>query len=422
MSFESEGLRVDWKYYDKQKVCLEKASKKDNDITVFLGGYRSGKSITGSRWLIREAMFNENGQFLCMAVDYNKGKQTTYNVFFDQLPGSKTNPFKGGSPLNCPLVAHWTKIDRTLTFLNGSTIVLAGADEESRYEGGSFNAVWMDEPGNYRSKLDGVTSTILERIDAGPPQSILWTTTGKTGALQRILQDREWKDGSSVDINLEVVRVSTEENPFLDKSALKRLKRRYSGSVNEGMALHGEFGDVEGRVYPDFSRERHVKPREELMGEMDENTKWFYGYDAGWSDERVVLKFCEGVDGSLFIVDEFYESESFVSEVIEWLDEQPRGRLVSEHVPEHIERFKRSTVHSVVRANKSLDPGIDAVRERVHKDGLFVAKECDNTVREFLGYEKCDVGGSNVSDHAMDCVRYVVMEVDGGSDFFVDFI
>lgn len=406
-------LDLDITYWKKQDQAIESARSGEYDITVFLGGFRSGKSYSGASWLLEMAMTYPNGDFLMMAVDYNKGKKTTYNVFFDEiLPGQAVNPYKGGDPENSPIVKNWTKQDRALTLINGSTISPAGADEESRYEGGSFNAVWMDEPGNYRDKLDGVTSTILERLDGGSPGSVMWTTTGKRGPLQRILEERKWDDGSSVESTINIIKASTLENPFLTESDIERLKRRYQGAENEGMALHGEFGDIEGRVYESFSRQRHVRPTEELEKRIDYQKRLVFGYDAGWDDERVVLEAAVAPDGTILILDEFYESGSFVDDAIKYLNKKPKGLIYSEHEPEHIARFNKETKHKAVKAIKRISVGIEEVRQRFHKDGLLISEDCHNLIDELLGYKKEDVGGSNTQDHACDALRYLIMGVE----------
>ena len=403
-----QQLDVDWKFWSKQDQCMEYANSGEYDITVFLGGYRSGKSVTGARWLVEKALENMNGHFLSMAVDYTKGKKTTYEVLFEEaLPGNNLNPFKGGDPENSPIVQNWTKQDRALTFVNGATITLAGADEEGRYEGGSFNAVWMDEPGNYEGKLDGVAKTILERMDGGPPGTVMWTTTGKRGALQRIIEKRKWGDGSEIENSIKVVRASTENNPFLADSALERLKRTYKGSQQEDMALHGEFGEAEGMVYPQFKRETHVKPTEELEERIDYEKRWVFGYDAGWDDERVVLEAAIGHDGTILVLDEFYRSDSFVDDAIKYLNKKPKGVIHSEHEPEHVARFNEETKHKAVKAMKRISPGIEEVRRRFKNNGLLISEDCQNLIEELVEYEKSDVGGSNVQDHANDSLRYL---------------
>jgi phage terminase large subunit len=406
--------QIQWRFWEKQKKAMEHAASGNHDITVFLGGFRSGKSVSGARYIVKNALKTMDSKYLAMAVNYNIGKQTTYNVLFDMaIPGDNVNPFEGGNPENSPIVQHWTKLDKTLTLNNGSTIVLAGADQTNRYEGGSFNGAWIDEPGNYKNKLHGVASTLLERMDRGPPGSMLWTTTGKTGPLQKFVERREWpKTGDPVNNSIKVVKASTDDNPFLSKQALERLKRRYEGSTNEEMALHGEFGDVEGRVYPNFQRETHVKPRKQLEKRVDDNIDPVYGYDAGWDDEKVVLQVQVANDGTLMVLDEFYESNKFLSDVIDWLQDRPRGTLHSEHEPEQIRKMNAETSHRIIEANKSLDTGIDLMRQRIQKQGLVVAEECENTVEELLGYQKEDVGGTNVQDHACDVLRYIVMGVE----------
>jgi len=66
-----------------------------------------------------------------------------------------------------------------------------------------------------------------------------------------------------------------------------------------------------------------------------------------------------------------------------------------------------------VKAEKSLDGGIDHVRERLTTDsegrpGLLVTDRCSDLIQEFLSYKEEHVGKAAATDHALDALRYAL--------------
>ena len=225
------------------------------------------------------------------------------------------------------------------------------------------------------------------------------------------------------------------------------------GTDKEEQALHGRFAAATGLVYSNFSRDRHVIPHEEATDRVLEDWR-VYGYDAGWNDPRVLLEVGKTPYEQLVVLDEFYQSDSHVEDVIAWLsrNDKPDGTIYAEHEPAEIQRFKNAGA-TVRKAEKSIDAGIDEVRKRLEDDGnapaegrskvvrrkgksncekqkerekrkkraktnprvgLLVSERCRNLIREFLGYKEDHVGKGHADDHCVDSLRYLVMGVVGG--------
>jgi len=407
-------LNLDWKFWKAQLEALQAVKRGDYDIVNFQGGYRSGKSVTGSRAVILNALENPGTRNVAMGVSFQEAKQTTFPVLFEHLPGENLDPYtEGGDPENSPVVKNFNKQDKVLVLkLPGrpsSSISLGSADKASRYEGGKFDMVWMDEAGLYGDKLYGIMQTFLERASQQ-----LWTTTGKTGALRQIIEERVDRNGDPIQNPIKVVKASTLDNPFLPQSRKDQLIRTYGGTKNAEMALEGGFGAVEGLVYSKFNRADHVVKREDV--ELDDSWGRVYGYDAGWNDPRVLLEIGKTHTGQLVVLDAFYESGSFVEDVIKWLqkNDKQKGRIFAEHEPGDIQKFRRQLGWTVLKAEKDLSEGITEVRQRLQKDGdgrpgLLVCEQVEDLIHEFSNYQEADVGGSDVEDHALDSLRYIVM-------------
>ena len=415
---DDEPAVLAYDLWNAQRETLDAVDSGDHDITAFLGGYGSGKSVLGARWLIAKALEYPGSRFLCMGQDFQKAKNTTYPKLYEALPGRETTRLTSGCngpEENSPIVADFNRQDYRLTLTNGSTITLGSADDYARYAGAEFGAVWMDEPSHYGEDLHdllGMITTRLRGVDG--PKTQLWTLTGEGyNAAWEILEKREDADGNPIGLNVNVVTGSVLDNPYSTDGELQMFRRKYEGTGKEKQALHGGFAAATGLVYSQFSRETHVIDHAEAADRVTGDWR-IYGYDAGWSDPRVVVEIGATDYDQFVILDEFYQSQSHVEDAVRWLkqNDKPQGRIYCEHEPADIQKFSRAGF-AAIEAEKSIDPGIAEVRRRLERDdndrvGLLVSDRCQHTVREFLSYKQDHVGTSQAEDHICDSVRYAI--------------
>ena len=411
-------------------------------------------------------------RFLAMGVDFHKARDTTYPKLFAQLPGERTTLTTSGynGPENSPLVADYSRQQHRLTLTNDSVITLGSADKYSRYAGAEFGAVWMDEPSHYGDELHDLTGMITTRLrGVDGPKTMLSTLTGEGyNAAWEILEKHEDANGNPVGLNIEVLRASVLDNPYLTEGDKARFKRKYEGTAKEQQALHGGFAAATGLVYSNYSRETHVLPAAEARDRVAGDWR-IYGYDAGRNDPRVLLEIGRTGYDQLVVLDEFYQSGTHVEDAIRWLDshDKPDGRIFAEHVPAELHKIQRAG-WTVKKAKKDIDAGIAEVRRRLDTDGnmelsesspegpsvwcsaecnprmgeisgsstdgsadtpgrehgsrlgLLIADSCGHLVREFLGYKEEYVGTGAATDHALDALRYAVMGASGGKQRYRD--
>jgi len=422
---EDESAVLAYDVWSAQRECLGAVESENHDVVAFLAGYGSGKSVFGARWLLAKALEYPGSRFLCMGVDFQKARDTTYPKLFAQLPGERTTLTTSGfnGPETSPLVADYNRQDHRLTLVNDSVITLGSADKYSRYAGAEFGAVWMDEPSHYGDELHDLTGMITTRLrGVDGPKVQVWTLTGEGyNAAWEILEQRQDADGDPIGLDIEVIRASVLDNPYLTEGDKARFRRKYEGTEKEQQALHGGFAAATGLVYDRFRREDHVIPHAEAR-ECVAGDWRIYGYDAGWDDPRVVLEIGATDYDQFLVLDEFYESGTHVEDAIAWLDQhgKPEGRVWCEHEPSDIRKFNRAG-YPADQAEKSIDAGIAEVRRRLQRDGngrvgLLVSDACEQTVREFLGYKEDHVGTSQATDHCLDSLRYAIFtnEARGG--------
>lgn len=425
----SAGETVNYQWTDYQAHVRDLLEHSDNDIVVLRTGYGGGKSRCGAQWIHRGAMTDTEGigESLVMAQDYEKGKSTTYSVFFKTLPGEDTNPFKDGDPENSPIVSGYNANDKRLVYITGHVVWLGGADKWSRFAGGEFSRIWCDEVGHYPPQTDLYDLhrmlTTRQRTDVGP-NTTLWTSTGNGYNQYYDITERQvdandnplsWRD------RLEVVTASTEHNTLLPEDGLQKIQRQFKGTAREEQGLHGGFAAAKGLVYSKFSRNRHVIPHEQA--EELATTDALYGYDHGWGDPRVVVDVRRTHYDQYLVYDLFYRSEAKYQEAVNWLtrNEKPTGTIYAEHEPEHQQAF-REAGYPCEPAIKDLDEGIPAVRERLEPDdssgrpGILISERCTEAIQEFMSYKTEHVGKSVAEDHFLDAFRYLIMGDNFGDD------
>ncbi|PSP83302.1 hypothetical protein BRC96_08995 [Halobacteriales archaeon QS_6_64_34] len=457
---DDDPARLAYDLWAGQRDTYDAVESGEYDITAFLGGYGSGKSVLGARWLLAKALKNSGSRFLCMGQDFQKAKNTTYPKLFQALPGARTDLLTSGhnGPETSPIVADFNRQDYRLTLINDSVITLGSADDYARYAGAEFGAAWLDEPSHYGDDLHdlvGMITTRLRGVDG--PKTQLWTLTGEGyNAAWEILEKRQDADGDSIGLNIEVLTASVLDNPYLPQGEIEHFKRKYEGTEKEQQALHGGFAAATGLVYSNFSRDAHVIPHTDAVGRVEDDWR-IYGYDAGWNDPRVLLEIGRTPYDQLVVLGEFYESGTHAEDAIQWATETPDGTIYAEHVPAEIEKFERAG-WDVKKAVKDIDAGIAEVRRRLDSDGnmevssagpffsgaldpstgewtsftstavsqkeandpehgdhvgLLVSDNCAHLIREFLGYKEEHVGKGTATDHALDALRYAVMGASG---------
>lgn len=502
-----EARTLTFDLWSAQREALD-SLRGDADITGFLAGYGSGKTVFGARWLLKQALDNPGSRFLAMGIDFTKARDTTFRVLFEQLPGDRTamvtSSFNG--PETSAVVADYNRQEHRLTLTNDAVIKLGSADRWNRYAGDSYGGVWLDEPSHYGEDLHDLLEMIGSRLrGVAGPKTQLWTLTGNGyNAAFEILEKHADSDGEEIGLNINTVRASTLENPYLDAGEKERFERQYGGTSREEQALHGGFAAAQGLVYSNFSRDTHVIPHAEATDRIDDQWR-IYGYDAGWNDPRALVEIGRTPYNQLVVVDEYYQSESHVSDVIQWLEhhDKPKGPIYCEWVPGEIEKLEAAG-WPATKATKELDSGIAEVRKRLEGDGnmsvptddsltdeqgrltrppgkdtvvrrkpastglvrrnvrssnksngqvrksltssttsgtpsrrnsrsndddsddsdatgsdttgersgerygLLISKQCENTIREFLGYKEEHVGKSVAEDHLLDATRYCI--------------
>lgn len=426
LDVQDDAINLDWGYWDAQLETLAALDRREHDVVVYRGGYGSGKSVLGSRWIIETALDVPDGHSLVMGQDFSKGEGTTYTVFFEQLPGENTvdKDDEYGDPENSPIVSGYNRNKKRLTLGNGHVIRLGSADKWNRYAGSEFNAIWCDEVAHYgTTDLYKLNEMLIsrQRTKQGPNMT-LWTSTGNGfNQFYDFVERQVTPDEEPLPTRVTNIVADSRNNPFLNEK--EKLTRQFAGTKREEEALSGGFAAAEGLVYSGFSREAHVISDDQAQERTEDDWR-IYGYDAGWDHERVVVVIGRTSYDQYVVTDLFYKRETQIEDVVDpedqdgdyWMADFPTGTVYAEHEPEHIQKFNRAG-YPAQNAIKNIDDGIDHVRGRLKHDaedrpGLLIASSCVPLIQEFLSYQKEHVGRSDAEDHALDALRYALYTHD----------
>ena len=212
------------------------------------------------------------------------------------------------------------------------------------------------------------------------------------------------------------------DNPHIDQEKRSRLLR----GVNEGERAardRGEFTQLEGRVFTEWSRSAHVVQSREVEADY-----WIGGIDFGTRAAFVFLLCAVTGDDCVEVVAEHYLEQATITQHARAIHKLLAGREVFWTVADPEDRGARLSLareHGIptVAAKKapgSIRSGINSISERLAinpisgRPALVVHECCTNLIREMEGYCWAPSKGAEVkdkpapgSDHAIDALRYI---------------
>ena len=229
----------------------------------------------------------------------------------------------------------------------------------------------------------------------------------------------DYIDNGKIDIR--TWHFTLEDNPTLSPEYVAEMKAAYSGVFYDRYIL-GKWVMAEGLVYDEFDASVHV------LNNIQPKEGWTLvrGIDYGYTNPFVCLWGALDEDGRLYIYDEHYRPRTLMDSHASAIKARP-GHFqwtVSDHDAQDSAELSAKGISSRP-AQKEVILGIQKVKTRLKAAGdgrprLFISSKCQNVIREFGMYRWANAKeGLNEkeepvkeNDHAMDVIRYMVMECD----------
>ncbi len=294
---------------------------------------------------------------------------------------------------------------------DGSTslIYLRGWEAVETLRGQKFDLLVLDEVASMRGFWVG-WNEVLSPTLIDNKGSALFISTPKGFNHFYDLYRMESKDADYKSFHF-----TSYDNPHIPKSEIDRekLSKPDDAFAQEYLA---DFRKVEGLVYKEFERAKHVVGTSQLPAHYSEILA---GVDFGFTNPAAVTHIGKDFDNRYWLFDEFYKREKTDAEVADYVASCQFQRVFPDpENPAAIEELRRRGVNlrDVKKGPGSVANGINIVRELLKSNRLFIHSSCVNTIFEFETYAYPDKkDGRNEeekpmkeNDHALDSLRYAL--------------
>jgi hypothetical protein len=221
---------MDFDFYPQQyNFLIDK-----NPISGFIGGIGSGKTFTGTAWILTQALQNKKLNYYACANTYPQLKDAIYPHIFAWLERfglkEKTD-------------YTFNKTDKDLKFFNGSMIMFRSLQNFNMIRGGQAAGAYIDEARDITLEALQVIQGRLRQIS----NAQLKITTTPAG--YNWIYDY-WKDGL-----LQIFKMKTSDNKDLPPDYFQSLIKTYSKDFAR-QELFADFINFAGKlIYSEFNRQ-----------------------------------------------------------------------------------------------------------------------------------------------------------------------
>lgn len=200
------------------------------------------------------------------------------------------------------------------------------------------------------------------------------------------------------------------DNPLLAATELEKARAELTEDrfAQEYLA---DFRKMEGLVYKEFDRGRHVYRDARLN-----RAETLAGIDFGYTNPAVVLEIIRDADNHYWVPSEWYRTGRTNIEIIEYAKSLRTAAVYPDPAePDRIEEMRRHGLNCR-DVSKDIPKGIDAVRELFKQNRIHIHESCVNLIGELETYsypDRKDLHNEEErpikeNDHAVDALRYAL--------------
>ena len=376
--------------------------KDSSRFIVLVAGRRFGKTILAITDIIASAWNNPKSRSWYISPSYRQSEMIAWKMLLDMIPREAI------------VKKDETRLELNLS--NGSEIALKGADNEDSLRGAGLHFVVLDEFAQIKANVwPEIVRPML--TDTKGRALFIGTPKGKNSLWELYIKGQRKEDGFSS------YAFKTVDNPYIDPQevldAKTQMNERYFRQEYEA-----SFEDYTGLIWPEFNYKTHVIEPMYLQTAF----KRIGAIDPATTGTTASLKAAIDEDGTLYIYQEYYDSNKRVSEVSEAIREDDvRWYIDPASSGSHIQREGRlytifdEYADNGIRAEtaeKDVDMGINRVGEYFKTGKIKIFSTCKNLIHEIERYHWSeDKESSNglmkpkpykKDDHLCDALRYLV--------------
>jgi len=304
-----------------------------------------------------------------------------------------------------------------------------------------LNGLWLDEAA--RIKADAWQGNLRGRVTDFRGWVLFSSTPlGRNWFYHDIV--KRGVDGDDRDPEIDTVTWTTADNPWIDRAEIESARRTMPARYFAREFL-ASFDAFSGTIYEEFDEKVHVVDR---LPSPRDFRRVLLAMDFGWTAPQVMLVIGD-LGGRFVVIEELYQAgkthfdnrqeelagaivvdvprPTWVGEakrmIAKWCGHQRSSQVVCDPAePDRINDLVRSGVYAVP-ADNDITFGIRCVSTAMHpvqgRPSLVIARGCTNLLREIRNYvwatgrdgEPTEMPAKDQSDHALDALRYGVVEL-----------
>ena len=361
-----DNQRARWYDLIPHQAQLDLVNAVSNGIRfpVVPAGRRSGKTERFKRFLVKQALLNDDQKYFAAAPTHDQAKK----IFWDDLKKLSLSVTHSKKP---------SESDRIIYFPNGSEIHVIGLDKPERIEGIGWTGGGIDEIANIKPEAwEANILPALNTVNPTRPDYRAWCwLLGVPDGLNHYYDMAEYaRTANDPDWAL----FHWKSADILPDDVIEAAKRQMSAKQYR-QEYEASFETASGRIYEDYSNDNYtdavIEPHEQLLWMHDQNFTPLSsaigvrrGNDLYLLDE-IVLTSAVSRQSALEFVEKFKEHQN--KKVIIYGD--PAGRAGEKHGHlsdyDEIEKVLRSHGWTFERKVKKKHPAIkdrqNAVRAKI---------------------------------------------------------
>jgi len=377
----------------KQKLLFNATEKE----VLFSGGFGSAKTLALAVTALKHATI-PNNQILIAKKTLISLKGTTLHTLLSILP---PNSYK------------YYKAETKLTINGGGTIYCKPLDDLLNIRSMNLGAIFVDEASQI--DLEDYKELLYRlRLNVGKRQIFLATNPATPS---HWIYKRFFAENSP---NRKVITTSSYDNIHNPVDYYDIFEEDKKNNINlYKRNVLGEWTTIEGAVYDNFERDKHVKS----IGKIAYD-KITIGIDYGYTDPTAMIVI--GSYGELnYVIEEYYHRrvllDQLKAKIKNYVDKYADVNFVVDPSAALIIAEIEGMGYKVQKANNNIIMGIGAVRScfapnNANIPSLVIDSNCINLIRELESYiyEKGTEKPVDKDNHALDALRYAIMGIREG--------
>lgn len=372
-----------------QKIVATDKSR----FRVVCSGRRAGKTVLS----VEEMVFNAVSKKEARIVYISPTFQTSRDIAWEQLK-------KRIVGLDCTLNESRLEVDIPNKYGGKSRIILRSWDAIETIRGQYFDFIVLDEVAQFRNFWVGWHEVLRPTLTDRRGRVLFISTPKGFNAFYDLYNEQDR------DNDYKSFKYTTYDNPHIPKEEIDKIKEELTENRFEQEHL-ANFKKMEGLVYKEFNREKHVTT------EFPKTyTDTILGIDFGYTNPSAVLRIRTDYDSHFWVESEWYHAGKTIEQLIEYAIGLGATKCYPDPASaESVEKLRRAGLN-VRDVNKDIVAGIDHIRELFKQGRIHIHPDCKNLIMELETYrypdKKPDQNEKEIpikeSDHCLDALRYAI--------------